>query len=98
LSSVRTVRPFASASTRTTGCRSSPMRGAYPALRDPVDLEQVRPQLLVGQAGGDADQLAAVGDAVFGGDHGAVFEQRADVGLLLDLDRGHAEEERQAAH
>jgi pyruvate kinase len=42
-----------------------------------VDLEQVRTQLLLGQPGGDRDQVAGSGDAVLRGQGGAVVEQAA---------------------
>src|ERR1700709_1115691 len=73
-------------------------RAGGPRSGDPVRLEEVRPQLLVRQAGGDPDQLAGVGDAVLGGDRRAVLEQPADVLVGRPEHRGDAEEEAEPAH
>ena len=63
-----------------------------------MDLEEVRAQLLIGQAGDDRDQVARAGDAVPGGERRAVVEQVAHLGLVLAEHGGDAEEQVEAAH
>src|SRR4051812_5689494 len=62
-------------------------------LRNPVNLEQVRADLLCGQTGGDRHQVAGLGDPLLAGESGAVIEQLADGGPVLGLGRADPEEE-----
>src|SRR5436190_4238577 len=73
-----------------------PRRGVW--LRHPVDFEQIRPELLLREPGGDPDQISARGDARLLREPGAVVEQRAQARPVLGQDAPDPEQQLEASH